>query len=93
MAATVVDALEFDEKTGKRATHEALALTPRNGAVDVRNESHGDPDEHTYEVELVAGLPARCTCPHWEFRREACKHMVRVAMSPAVIDAATPTED
>lgn len=83
-----LDVLEFREKTGKRATHEALALTPGKGYVEVANESHAEGDAHTYRVDLQGGIPFACTCPADEYHAGACKHRVRVALSPAVIDAA-----
>lgn len=90
-----LDALTFDATTGKRATYEDIHMTPGAGVVHVRNESHADGDEHTYDVHLDAeGVPVACDCPDFEYRKgpkgEACKHQTRVAESPAVIDAALP---
>jgi hypothetical protein len=85
----LLDALEYSEKTAKRATHEDLQLTPlANGRVEVENASHADPEDHSYVVSVERGIPFSCQCPAWEYHDGACKHMVRVAMAEPVIDAA-----
>jgi hypothetical protein len=88
-----IDALEFDDKTGKRATHEAFNFTPGEGVVEVANESHADADEHTYTVHLRRGVPSSCSCPADEYHEGACKHRVGVALAQPVIDAATVAPD
>jgi hypothetical protein len=82
-----VDVLDFEQAIGKRAVYEALEFHPQgDGTVEVVNRSHEDPDAHTYTVHVGSGLPSDCTCPHWEYRREPCKHMVGVALRQGIID-------
>jgi hypothetical protein len=90
-----VDALEFTQKTGKRAVYEDFEFRPQgSGDVVVENQSHGDDGEdHSYTVHVVSGLPADCTCPADEYHEGACKHRVALAMSPAVIEAAEAGQD
>ena len=86
-------ALEYTEKTGKRAVYEEFTFEPREGGdVVVTNDSHGDDGEdHSYTVHVVSGAPSDCTCPAWEYHDiGACKHMVATALRPAlceVVDA------
>jgi hypothetical protein len=88
-----VDALEFGDKTGKRAVYEAFTFRPRGGGdVVVGNDSHGD-DDHTYTVHVVGGLPSDCTCPADEYHEGACKHRVAVAMRPALLEATEAGDD
>lgn len=49
--------------------------------------------DHTYTVHVVGGIPSDCTCPAWQYCQGACKHMVRVALSPGVIEAAAIPPD
>lgn len=86
-----VDELEFSPKTGKRAVYEAWEFTQTGDIVRVRNESHDDVEEHVYTVELDhRGVPERCTCPDYEYRKgpdgAACKHMVAVGVHDAQIE-------
>lgn len=85
-----LEELDYTEKTGKRATHEALEVSPGEGYVEVTNASHADPSEHAYRVDVLDGVPVRCECPADEYHDGACKHRVRVALAPAVIEAAAP---
>ena len=96
---SVVDDLEFDETTGKRAVYEALTFSVGAGYVEVTNESHndpGDPDAHRYRGDVVDGEPVRCECPAAQYHcgpGEACKHQVAVALAPAVCEAASVEAD
>lgn len=95
LSADPLDILEFTGKAGKRATHEALELTPLgNGRIKVVNASHGDQarDEHTYTVYVESGIPFDCTCPAAVYHYGACKHMVRCAVSPSILKAAGEQE-
>jgi len=94
-AVDAVDALEFTEKTGKRAVYEAFTFRPQSaGDVVVENDSHGDDgEEHRYTVHVVGGLPSDCTCPADEYHEGACKHRVALAMRPAVLQAAEVGDD
>lgn len=92
MSSIALADLEVGETTGKRATHENMQLTPGDGHVTVRNESHADGDEHEYRVTVVDGTPTSCTCPAYEYHcgpDEACKHMTRVAVSPTVLEVSS----
>jgi hypothetical protein len=81
-------ALEYTEKTGKRAVYEEFTFEPRAGGdVVVTNDSHGDDgEEHTYTVHVTSGIPSDCTCPADEYHEGACKHRVAVALRPALCD-------
>jgi len=85
-----VDALEFSDKTGKRAVYESFSFHDLGGgSVTVRNESHGDDSEdHEYSVHVVSGIPSDCECPADEYHDGACKHRVALALRPALLDAA-----
>jgi len=86
----VVDLLDADVATEKRAQWEAFEFTVLDGGdVEVVNGSHADDDDHTYTVHIEGGIPSDCTCPAWEFQPGACKHMVGVAIRDPVLDAAT----
>lgn len=87
MQIDAVDALEFSQKTGKRAVYEAFAFRPLGeGRVEVENQSHEE--SHTYVVRVVSGLPSTCECPADRYHEGACKHRVTLALRPAVIEAA-----
>jgi hypothetical protein len=87
--ADVVDVLEADVTTEKRAQWEAFEFTVLgNGDVEVVNASHDDKGEHTYIVHVESGIPSDCTCPAWEFHPGACKHMVAVGIREPVLEAA-----
>lgn len=88
-----IDILEFSEETAKRATHEALNLTPRSGYVKVENGSHENSDDHTYDVRIRGGVPVGCECPADEYHGGACKHRVAVALAEPVIEAADVRTD
>lgn len=97
MSLDPIDALEFSEKTGKRAVYEEFSFRPRGGGdIEVENLSHGDDsDEHTYTVHVVGGIPSDCSCPADTYNtvEGACKHRVAVAMRPAVLQAAEHGSD
>jgi hypothetical protein len=70
---------------------------PAAGLVVVRNVSYDNPEEeHTYAVNVSeSGDVTACGCPHYRYREpaEGCKHMVRVREEPAVLLAATNTQE
>lgn len=84
--------MELDSSDGnetlveKRARWETFSFTVcRNGVVNVRNESYGDDGKkHAYSVQLADGSPAKCSCPYFSRRNEACKHMAAVRNAPLV---------
>jgi len=85
----VVDVLDADVATEKRAQWEAFEFTVLgDGDVEVVNASHESPDDHTYTVHVEGGIPSDCTCPAWEYQPGACKHMVAVAIREPVLEAA-----
>jgi hypothetical protein len=86
----VVDVLDADVATEKRAQWEAFSFTLLgDGDVEVTNGSHEDADDHTYTVHVEGGIPSDCTCPAWEYQPGACKHMVAVAIREPVLEAAS----
>lgn len=89
-----LEELEFPQETGKRGVYEEFEFHPRGGTVGVVNASHGDDaaEEHTYTVDVDAGVPTGCSCPAKEYHcapGEACKHMVAVALAKPVCEVAT----
>ena len=95
MSANTLRRLETDATTEKRAQYEAFQFALENtGSVRVRNESHADPSDHEYSVDVRAdGTPTACTCPAYEHYDGACKHMVAVAIREPVHDAAAVSDD
>jgi hypothetical protein len=86
----VLDVLDADSTTEKRAAWEGFEFTLLgDGEVAVVNNSHENPDEHTYTVDVVSGIPAHCTCPAWEYQEGPCKHMVGVAIREPLLEAVT----
>jgi hypothetical protein len=82
--------------TAKRAQWEAFDFELLEvGAVRVTNNSHADPDEHTYEidVDVETGRAVRCSCPADEYHDGPCKHRVAVENTPAVLAAASGLVD
>ncbi|MDG5778321.1 SWIM zinc finger family protein [Haloarculaceae archaeon H-GB2-1] len=84
-----IESLSFPTRVAKRAQYEAFAFTytPDGRAIRVRNESHADPDEHEYRVDIEDGVPTSCTCPADEQFDGACKHRVAVAIRPRILDS------
>ena len=98
---SIVDELNFGEKTAKRVKWEAFEFAvvgPRK--VRVTNASYGDlADDHSYVVELekrgARAVPARCECPADQYSEHYdCKHKVALAEKggPLVIDTAMAYE-
>jgi len=86
----VLDVLDADATTEKRATWEAFEFTVlESGAVKVVNASHDNPDDHQYTVHTGGRIPTDCTCPAFEYQKGPCKHMVAVAIREPVLEAAT----
>lgn len=81
--------LDFSARVAKRAQYEAFEFTIEDEGVRVRNNSHADPAEHEYRVQVSDGLPASCTCPADDHYDGACKHRVAVAMREPILTAAT----
>jgi len=81
----VVEQLEFDARTAKRAGWEQFEFTVVGPLeVEVANASYGDEkDDHTYlvEIEKRAGVPVpdECECPADNHRNQACKHRIGLA--------------
>lgn len=95
MATTPPAATDVDERIRKRARWESFAFeVPEPGRVIVVNHSYGvDPDKHTYTVTVEDGRAVACTCLHFEHRRTPCKHIVRAEDEPAVMAAASVSEE
>jgi hypothetical protein len=86
----VVDALDADATTEKRASWEGFEFTVLGGdEIEVVNSSYENPDEHTYTVHVEGGIPSDCNCPAFEYQDGACKHMVGVAIREPVLEAVT----
>ena len=84
-------------KAQLRAQWEAFEFrVPAPGAVRVENASYGNESgEHVYVVSVEGGIPFDCTCPAWKYHNEdgGCKHMRAVADHPAVLLAASASND
>lgn len=98
MRTNALAALDCSEETEKRAQWEGFEFAVDGDVVQVRNTSHDDPTEHTYDVQLDdRDVPASCTCPAYEYHAGACKHMAAVAIREPVLEAArsarTPDPD
>lgn len=86
----VVDVLDADVATEKRAQWEAFEFTVLgDGDVEVVNASHESPDDHTYTVHVEGGIPSDCSCPADTYQAGACKHRVAVAIREPVLEAAS----
>ena len=80
----VVDVLDADVATEKRAQWEAFSFTLLgDGDVEVTNGSHEDADDHTYTVGVDkrgdVPVPAECECPADVHREPDCKHKLALA--------------
>lgn len=88
MTGSTLDEREFDAKRAKRAQLEGLEFTIiGHREVEVVNASHENPEEHTHTVHVDGDIPSDCTCPAWEYREGACKHIVTVAIRKPVLAA------
>lgn len=91
---SVLSELEFDDRTRRRAQWEAFAFTViAENQVEVRNESHADPADHTYRVTVEQRSdgkvrPLHCTCPAFQHHAGDCKHIVAAAIRDVVLGAA-----
>jgi len=86
MSRTLLDRLDPTNRVLKRAQYEAFAFALFDGDVQVRNESHLDPENHEYRVTIQDGLPVACECPADETYDGPCKHRVAVAIRPRVLE-------
>ena len=73
-------ALTFSTRVAKRAQYERFDIRPVGGGFQVRNESHANPADHEYLVEMDGSVPEACTCPADERFDGACKHRVAIAI-------------
>jgi len=73
-------ALTFSTRVAKRAQYERFDIRPVGGGFQVRNESHANPADHEYFVEMDGSVPRICTCPADERFDGACKHRVAIAI-------------
>jgi hypothetical protein len=58
------------------------------GYVNVRNDSHDNPDEHIHSVHVANGEADGCSCPHATYRNAHCKHQRAVEQHPLVLSSA-----
>jgi len=89
MPRTLLDRLDPTNRVLKRAQYEAFAFALLDGDVQVRNESHPDPDNHEYRVTIQDGVPVACECPADEAYDGPCKHRVAVAIRPRILEVVT----
>jgi hypothetical protein len=90
----VLDILDADATVEKRASWEAFEFTLlEDNKVEVVNDSHDEPKEHTYTVHVESGILSDCTCPAFEYQDGACKHMMAIAIREPLLEAvnAEPT--
>lgn len=73
-------ALTFSTRVAKRAQYERFDLTPIETGFRVRNESHANPEDHEYLVQMDGPVPTACSCPADERFDGACKHRVAIAI-------------
>lgn len=85
-------ALEFTTRVAKRAQYEAFEFVIDGHIVQIRNESHAEPENHEYRVDVVDGIPVRCSCPYDQRAEKACKHRLAVAIRRPVLDAVSARE-
>jgi len=73
-------ALTFSTRVAKRAQYERFDIRPVGGGFQIRNESHANPADHEYLVEMDGSVPRACTCPADERFDGAYKHRVAIAI-------------
>ena len=78
--------LDATRRTVKRAQYEAMEFSLASDGVQVRNNSHANPESHEYLVKVADGVPATCTCPADDHYSGACKHRVAVAIRRPILD-------
>lgn len=88
MSTNPLDELEVTTRTLKRAQYEAIEFSLGSDGIQIRNNSHANPEEHEYLVEVADGIPASCTCPADANYSGACKHRIAVAIRRPILDAA-----
>lgn len=79
--------LDVTNRTVKRAQYEALEFALSADGVQVRNNSHANPEDHEYLVEVAEGVPTACNCPADAKYDGACKHRIAVAIRRPILDA------
>jgi len=87
MSTDLFGELDVTKRTVKRAQYEALEFALSPDGVQVRNNSHANPEDHEYLVEVVDGVPTACTCPADAKYDGACKHRIAVAIRRPILDA------
>jgi hypothetical protein len=58
------------------------------GHINVRNDSHDDPNAHIYTVHVEDGEADWCSCPHALYRDAHCKHQRAVEHHPLAVSSA-----
>lgn len=82
-----LNALDFTTRVAKRAQYEAFEFSIDQHIVHIRNESHADPENHEYRIEVADGIPVTCSCPYDARTEMACKHRVAVAIRRPILAA------
>jgi DNA-directed RNA polymerase subunit M/transcription elongation factor TFIIS len=76
----------------RRAEWEQFTMTvcggDGGGYVNVRNDSHDNPNEHIYTVRIEDGQAVDCRCAHATYRDAHCKHQRAVEQRPLVLSSA-----
>jgi hypothetical protein len=76
----------------RRAEWERFTMTVLDGDgggyVNVRNDSHNNPNEHIHSVHVEDGCTDGCSCPHAVHRDAHCKHQRAVEQRPLVLSSA-----
>ena len=76
----------------RRAEWERFTMTVLDGDgggyVNVRNDSHDNPNEHIHSVHVEDGSADGCSCPHAVHRDAHCKHQRAVEQRPLVLSSA-----
>lgn len=85
----------IDDRIRKRARFESFSFAvPEPGQVEITNHSWGDQAEsHRYRVAVEDGRAVECSCPHFVHRKQICKHIVKTEQEPAVLAAASVSEE
>ncbi|RBI60754.1 SWIM zinc finger family protein [halophilic archaeon] len=86
MSRVLLDRLDPTNRVLKRAQYEAFAFALFDGDIQVRNESHLDPENHEYRVTIHDDVPVVCECPADETYDGPCKHRVAVAIRPRILE-------
>jgi hypothetical protein len=94
MSTNELSGQESGESTDEqRARNEEFSMVvvggDGGGHINVRNDSHDDPNDHIHTVHVANGEADGCTCPHALYRDAHCKHQRAVEHRPLVLSSAS----